>query len=1314
MDKTPSFRDKSKEKSADNKNHAKRKTDDISETDKNDKKLDLADIIDIEEIQSLMNDFYQLTNIGIGILDLNGKVLVATGWQDICTKFHRAHPITLKHCIESNTELSHGPESGIFKYYHCKNNMWDISTPIIVEGSHIGNLLLGQFFFDDEDLPYETFRQQAQKYDFNEKEYIEALEKVPRWNRETINTVMAFYSKLTHLISKLAYSNIRLATILEEKNGLFNSLCESEERFRNYIEQAPEGIFVTDEDGKIIEANKEASKMTGCSKDELLKMNRIELTASQDHDKLLFNFEKASETGNAAEDVHVITKDGEEKIWTVKTVKLTNGKYIEFVHDITEQKIAEMEREITIKLLNLFNTSSELSEIITAVIELLKNWSGCEAVGIRLKDGDDYPYYRTRGFPASFVIMERSLCSYDINEQILRDELGHPILECMCGNVICERFDPQLPFFSQKGSFWTNSTSKLLATTTERDRQARTRNRCNSEGYESVALIPLRASRTTFGLIQLNDHRKGLFTEKNIALFERLADSVALALAQRQAKKRLEESEKLHKLQAEKNKTIIDTLPDMLFVIDREGYVKEYYSGEKSQPAVPVENIIGTNIKEVFPAEEASRYIEICNKCIDSGELQTIEYHLSNKGKKSFYEARLSPLYDNQVLAIIRDITESKNFRDTLTTIAETGFEHGENIFRTLVRQLAISQEIGTAFLVEYCSEGEKEKACTVAVWNHGDYTEDFDFKIKGTLCEKVISNEEWFCPSNVQQYFPKSQKLRKLRAESYWGISLKNNTNDIIGILAIIDEKPMERSEHLYSILSSFAARAAAEMERRKIEEALKENERKFRSYVDNSPSAIIVADGTGQYIDVNPAASKITGYSREELLSMNQKDTFPPEDKCNYDKLFAELYEKEYLSVELPFVKKDRTRGYWSLDIVALSENLYLGVHTDISDRINAEEMLGSATQRLTLATKSAGIGIWEWDLKTNSIIWDRKMHGIYGTDPSEFTGEFKYWVKRLHPDDIDKVQKKLNAAVSGIQDIKTEYRIITPKGEIRFLETHAMVKRDPDGAPLKVIGTNWDITERKMAEEALIYSKIISEDTNRIKSQFMNNVSHELRTPLTAVIGFSDVLLQQDHEGLSDEQKKYIEYINTSGKNLLDLINKLIDFSRYEITDLENLNVKKITLDVLINEIIMLTSKKATDKNINLSFKRKEAIETFYADEDKLTQIIHNLLENAVKFTDQGGAVSIETSTSGHMLQISVTDTGIGIDKDNIDTIFKPFIQIDGSMARKYNGTGIGLALTKKFIELHGGNIQVTSKPEIGSNFTFEIPIDPYLTN
>jgi PAS domain S-box-containing protein len=167
-------------------------------------KLELADIVDTQAIQLLMDDFYKLTNIGMAIIDLKGKVLVATGWQDICTQFHRIHPETCKNCVESDTLLSQEVEEGTYKIYKCKNNMWDMVTPIYVGSKQVGNLFLGQFLFADEAPDYDIFRSQARRYGFNEVDYFAALERVPRWNEVTVDTVMAFYTKFAHLISSLS------------------------------------------------------------------------------------------------------------------------------------------------------------------------------------------------------------------------------------------------------------------------------------------------------------------------------------------------------------------------------------------------------------------------------------------------------------------------------------------------------------------------------------------------------------------------------------------------------------------------------------------------------------------------------------------------------------------------------------------------------------------------------------------------------------------------------------------------------------------------------------------------------------------------------------------------------------------------------------------------------------------------------------------------------------------------------------------------------------------------------------------------------
>ncbi len=183
------------------------------------------------------------------------------------------------------------------------------------------------------------------------------------------------------------------------------------------------------------------------------------------------------------------------------------------------------------KLLQLLNRRETSQDSIGDILRLVKTHLDVEAVGIRLREGDDYPYCQADGFSEDFLRVERYLCERDEAGEIVRDETGTPCLECMCGNVLRGRTDPALPFFTEGGSFWSNNTTQLLATTTEKARQARTRNRCNAEGYESVALIPLRSGGEIIGLLQLNDRRPNRFTLQVIQFFEGLGASIGIALA---------------------------------------------------------------------------------------------------------------------------------------------------------------------------------------------------------------------------------------------------------------------------------------------------------------------------------------------------------------------------------------------------------------------------------------------------------------------------------------------------------------------------------------------------------------------------------------------------------------------------------------------------------------------------------------------------------------------------------------------------------------------------------------------------------------
>ncbi|HEX9007078.1 MAG TPA: PocR ligand-binding domain-containing protein [Bacteroidota bacterium] len=190
---------------------------------------ELADLLNIPRLQKLMEEFYALAHIPMSILDLKGKVLVGVGWQEICTRFHRVNSLTAQHCLESDTELSAGVVTGSYRLYKCKNNLWDVATPIMIGGQKMGNIFSGQFFFDDEVPDRESFRAQARQYGFDEAGYLAALDRVPRLSRQALENGMRFFVTLADTLSEMGLSNLRQSRLLAERERLTGSLERSQE-----------------------------------------------------------------------------------------------------------------------------------------------------------------------------------------------------------------------------------------------------------------------------------------------------------------------------------------------------------------------------------------------------------------------------------------------------------------------------------------------------------------------------------------------------------------------------------------------------------------------------------------------------------------------------------------------------------------------------------------------------------------------------------------------------------------------------------------------------------------------------------------------------------------------------------------------------------------------------------------------------------------------------------------------------------------------------------------------------------------------------
>lgn len=543
-------------------------------------------------------------------------------------------------------------------------------------------------------------------------------------------------------------------------------------------------------------------------------------------------------------------------------------------------------------------------------------------------------------------------------------------------------------------------------------------------------------------------------------------------------------------------------------------------------------------------------------------------------------------------------------------------------------------------------------------------------------------------------------------------------NTIRLIKTLSAQSALPVRNAQLFHNLETRTRELAKDNAQRKEVEQALRENEAYTRLLFQESHRAMVVYDPEKGFIDCNQAAVEIYGYSsRNEVLGKMPLDFSAPTQYDGTDSLTAsrrrDLSALDH-GIETFEWRHQRPNGEIWDAITHLMAFNYRGRRLlqftveDVTERRKIEEALRANRQLLENVLENSP-----------ALIYAKTKEGRYtyinhewlvasgGFTREQVIGKTDF---DLFPQTIaEQFRANDNAAMAAGRVLQSEERLDTATGEQIFLSKKVPLTSQ-SGEVDGLCGISANITDIRRSELALREAKTVAENATKSKSEFLANMSHEIRTPLNAIIGLSHLSLSSE---LSVRQRDYVSKIHGAGVSLLDLINGILDFSKVEAGKLE-IELSKFKLDTVLENVLTLVGQRAHEKRLELLFDVSPQIPPLLlGDPLRLGQILTNLLSNAVKFTDKGEVrlrARVEEQVGERVrLGFSVLDTGIGMTEEVARRLFQPFAQADSSTTRKYGGTGLGLTISKRLVELMDGNIKVKSRPGEGSTFTFDVSLE-----
>ena len=479
------------------------------------------------------------------------------------------------------------------------------------------------------------------------------------------------------------------------------------------------------------------------------------------------------------------------------------------------------------------------------------------------------------------------------------------------------------------------------------------------------------------------------------------------------------------------------------------------------------------------------------------------------------------------------------------------------------------------------------------------------------------------------------------------------------------------------------------------------------------NQHAIVTITDVAGSIVYANDKFCEISGYSREELLGENHRliksDQHPAQF---YKNLWSQISQGKTWQGRIANRNKNGELYWVQSTITPFLDNAgkpyqYIAIRTDITGVIASEMALSESEERLALAIEGSGDGVWDWDMPNEAMTFSKQYEAMMGYAEHELPPLVSTWVDSVHPEDLPRVEKRLGDYLAGqFSDYIVELRLSCKDGSYKWIMCRGkVVNTDQAGQPLRMIGIHTDITEQKKSEQALIDSREEADRANRAKSEFLSSMSHELRTPMNAILGFGQ-LLDMDDE-LNKEQLQSVQEILKGGDHLLKLINEVLDLSKIESGSID-MSLEPVSLCEIVTECVALIKPLAEKRDIRIHYASLKDI-IVRADAIRLKQALLNLLSNAIKYNRDGGQVFIDVALAlGNQIRILIKDTGIGVAKESLAGLFEPFNRL-GAEGESIEGTGIGLTITQRIVDIMGGTISVESEVGVGSCFSIELPLE-----